>query len=168
MSHPSRTSSVVVFAARLLPWALALWIAYVFVWYLQYKFTGHDGSVWLFTVLTDWLGLRGHEKAMRIGVGSAELLAAILCLVPPTRAIGAAMTIGIMAGAIFFHVVSPLGIDPYDDGGVLFREACLTLLAAALLLWLSRRQALAIASRLPVLGPLVTRYTAAPAAIGRH
>lgn len=142
---------------RLLPWALALWIAYVFVWYLQYKFTGHEGSVWLFTVLTDWLGLHGHEKAMRIGTGAAELLAAVLCLVPPLRAVGAAMTVGIMAGAIFFHLVTPLGIDPYGDGGVLFREACLTLVAGAVLLWLSRQQALTIARALPVVGPLVER-----------
>lgn len=144
-------------ALRLLPWALVAWIAYVFVWYLQYKFTGHDGSVWLFTVLTDWLGFPGYEKVMRIGTGTAELIAAILCLIPALRAVGAAMTIGIMTGAIFFHLVTPLGIDPYDDGGVLFREACLTLVAGFVLLWLSRDQAYAIARAMPVVGPLVIR-----------
>ena len=70
---------------RILPWALAAWIAYVFVWYLQYKFTGHEGSVWLFTVITDWLGLKGHEKAMRIGVGSAELTGKLQALDTPSR-----------------------------------------------------------------------------------
>ncbi|WP_395830909.1 hypothetical protein, partial [Elstera sp.] len=29
-----------------------------------------------------------------------------------------------MTGAIFFHVVSPLGIDPYNDGADLFKKAC--------------------------------------------
>lgn len=140
---------------RVLPYALAAWIFYVFVWYLQYKFTGHDGSVYLFTVLTDWLGLHGHEKAMRIGVGSMELTAAILCLVRPTQAVGAAMTVGIMAGAIFFHVVSPLGIDPYEDGGVLFKEACLTLAAGLGLLWIRRAEALRLAGALPVVGGFV-------------
>ena len=138
--------------SRLLPWALAAWIAYVFVWYLQYKFTGQAGSVWLFTVLTDWLGFAGHEKAMRIGTGTAELVAAILCLLPATRALGAAMTVAIMAGAILLHLVTPLGIDPYKDGAVLFKEACATLLAGATLLWLSRDQAVAFIRRLPVIG----------------
>lgn len=145
---------------RLLPWVLAAWIAYVFVWYLQYKFTGHDGSVWLFTVITDWLGLKGHEKAMRIGVGSAELCAAILCFVPRLRAVGAAMTIALMSGAIFFHVVSPLGIDPYEDGGKLFKEACATLVAGCVLLWLERENAAALARRIPVVGELVGRVLA--------
>lgn len=143
-----------------LPWALALWIAYVFVSYLQYKFTGHDGSVWLFTVLTDWLGLHGHEKAMRIGTGSAELVAALLCLIPATRAIGAAMTMAIMSGAIVFHLVTPLGIDPYGDGAVLFKEACVTLLAGAALLWLTRAQAIALLARVPVIGRLSTGLAA--------
>jgi len=135
-----------------MPWLLALWIAYIFVWYLQYKFTGADGSVWLFTVLTDWLGVSGYEKPMRIGVGSAELLAAILVLIRRTQVLGAALSAGIMAGAIFFHVVSPLGIDPYEDGGVLFTEACLVLLAALAILWLRRDEALDLARHLPVVG----------------
>jgi hypothetical protein len=143
---------------RALPWLLAAWIFYVFVWYLQYKFTGHDGSVLLFTILTDWLGANGHEKAMRIGTGAAELVAAILCLIPALRSIGAGMTVAIMAGAIFFHVASPLGIDPYHDGARLFKEACATLLAGLALLWLSRDQALGFARRLPVVGGIVDRF----------
>ncbi len=135
-----------------MPWLLALWIAYIFIWYLQYKFTGADGSVWLFTVLTDWLGFSGYEKPMRIGVGAAELLAAILVLIRRTQVFGAAMSAGIMAGAIFFHVVSPLGIDPYEDGAVLFTEACLVLLAALAILWLRRDEALDLARHLPVVG----------------
>ncbi len=137
---------------RVLPWGLALWIAYVFVWYLQYKFTGADGSVWLFTVLTDWLGFSGYEKPMRIGVGSAELLAAILVLYRPTQAFGGAMSTGIMTGAIFFHVASPLGIDPYDDGGRLFTEACLVWLSGLAILWLRREEAIALLRRVPVIG----------------
>jgi len=138
--------------ALVLPWALALGIAYVFVWYLQYKFTGADGSVWLFTVLTDWLGLHGHEKAMRLGVGTAELVASILVLYRRTQVIGGAMAACIMTGAIFFHLVSPLGIDPYEDGGRLFTEACLVWIAGIAIVWLRRDEAVAIASHIPVLG----------------
>ncbi len=147
-----------MFLRRAAPWLLAIWITYVFTWYLQYKFTGHDGSVWLFTVITDWLGLKGHEKAMRIGVGSCELIAATLCLIPRLRAVGAAATIALMSGAIFFHVASPLGIDPYEDGARLFKEACATWVAGWALLWFERDAALAIARRLPIIGGFVARF----------
>lgn len=110
--------------SRLLPWPPALFIAWVFLWYLQYKFTGHPGSVYLFDILTKWLGFPGYEAVMRIGTGAAELFASALILYPRTQAIGALMSTGIMTGAIFFHVVSPLGIDPYSDGADLFKKAC--------------------------------------------
>jgi len=127
---------------RALPWALSVWIAYIFIWYLQYKFLGHEGSVWLFTVLTDWLGVPGYEKTMRIGVGSAELVAALLCLYRPTQSIGGAAAAGIMTGAIFFHLVSPLGIDPYEDGGTLFTEAVAVWLSGLILLYIRRDEAM--------------------------
>lgn len=119
--------------------AMSAYIAFIFIWYLQYKFTGGEGSVWLFAILTDWLGFPGHEKAMRIATGTAELIAAILILIPATQVIGASMASGIMAGAIFFHLVSPLGIDPYGDGGELFREAC-TVFVFALAIVVARRE----------------------------
>src|SRR5271154_5252662 len=59
--------------ADLIPWFLAAFIAYIFLFYLQFKFTGHPGSVELFTTLTDWLGFHGYEKGMRIGTRSVEL-----------------------------------------------------------------------------------------------
>jgi hypothetical protein len=144
-------------ALRLAPWALAAWIAYIYLWYLQYKFTGHPGSVELFTTLTDWLGFSGHEKAMRIGTGSFELAASILLFVPRAQVLGAALSLAIMTGAIFFHLVSPLGVDPYGDGGVLFKEACATWLASLAILALRRREAIDHLGRLPILGPLVAR-----------
>jgi hypothetical protein len=143
---------------RALPWLLAGWIAYVYLWYLQYKFLGHPGSVDLFTTLTDWLGLHGHEKAMRIGTGTAELVASILLFVPGTQVIGAAFSLAIMTGAIFFHVVSPLGIDPYGDGGILFQQACATGVASLGILALRREEAIALLARLPVLGPVAARF----------
>ena len=138
---------------RVLEWlasALAAWIAFVFVWYLQFKFTGDDGSVGLFTTLTDWLGFHGHEKVMRIGTGTAELIAAILLFDLPLQALGALLALGIMSGAIFFHVVSPLGIDPYGDGGVLFKQACSVWLASLVILAIRRRSLVAlVAAYLP-------------------
>jgi hypothetical protein len=127
-----------------LSWALAAWIAFVFVWYLQFKFTGDQGSVWLFTILTDWLGFHGHEKIMRIGTGSAELIASILIFDRPLQVLGAALAFCIMSGAIFFHLVSPLGVDPYGDGGVLFKEACSVWLSSLVIIGIRRRDAIAL------------------------
>src|SRR6266446_10611747 len=127
----------------LLAWPLAAFDAYIFIFYLQYKFTGHPGSVELFTTLTDWLGFAGHEKFMRIGTGSMELIASILLFIPATQVIGAALAFAIMSGAIFFHLVSPLGVDPYGDGGVLFKEACAVWLSSVAILAIRRRQAAA-------------------------
>lgn len=105
-------------------WLASLWIVFIFVWYLQYKFTGHPGSVDLFTTLTDWLGFHGYEKVMRIGTGTAELICSVVILVPALQGLGGLGAVAIMTGAIFFHLASPLGVDPYGDGGVLFKEAC--------------------------------------------
>jgi hypothetical protein len=135
MPPPTITARV----TRLLVWPLSAWIAYIFLWYLQYKFTGHPGSTYLFTILTDWLGFHGYEKVMRIGTGTAELIASLLLFVPRTQIFGAALSLAIMTGAIFFHLVSPLGIDPYGDGGVLFKQACATWVAAAAILAIRHR-----------------------------
>lgn len=129
------------------PWALSLYIAYIFIFYLQYKFTGHEGSRYVFIILTDWLGFSGYEAWMRIGVGAAELVAAILLFVPGTQIVGAALAVGIMTGAIFFHLVSPLGIDPYHDGGVLFKEACAVWSSGALILAIRRDRIRHLAER---------------------
>ena len=129
---------------KLLSWPAALFVAFILLWYEQYKLTGSDGSVWLFTVLSDWVGLHGFEKPFRLGVAAAEIIASVLIVLPRTRVAGAALALGIMSGAIFFHLVSPLGIDPYGDGGVLFTEACEVWLCAAFILVAWRREALAV------------------------
>jgi hypothetical protein len=130
-----------------LAWALAAWIAFVFVWYLQFKFTGDDGSVWLFTILTDWLGFHGHEKIMRIGTGSMELVASMLLFDRPLQVVGAVLAFCIMSGAIFFHLISPLGIDPYGDGGVLFKQACSVWIGSLVILAIRHRDAVALIER---------------------
>jgi uncharacterized membrane protein YphA (DoxX/SURF4 family) len=146
---PRPTASTVL---SWLTWPAAIWIAYEFTWYQQFKLTGNEGSVHLFTILTDWLGFAGHEKAMRLGVAIMELVATVLVLIPATRMLGAGLSFGIMTGAIFFHVVSPLGIDPYGDGGVLFKEAVFTWVMALFILWVKRDEVRALIGRLPFLG----------------
>src|SRR5258708_23703257 len=143
-----------------LAWLLAAFDAYIFIWYLQYKFTGHPGSVDLFTTLTDWLGFHGPEKFMRIGVGSMELIASILLFIPATQVVGAALALGIMTGAIFFHLVSPPGVDPYGDGGVLFKQRCRVWLSSLVILAIRRRRSVELVERyLPFL-PVPARLRA--------
>jgi hypothetical protein len=100
---------------------------------------------------------------MRIGVGSMELVASTLLLIPRTQVYGAGLSFGIITGAIFFHLVSPLGVDPYDDGANLFKEAVTVWFASVGILLIRRREVLEIAAHLPVIG----RYARARAASGR-
>jgi uncharacterized membrane protein YphA (DoxX/SURF4 family) len=135
-------------ALKLLAWPAALWIAYELLWYEQYKLTGDEGSVYLFTILSDWLGTPGGEKPFRLFVAAMEIVASVLVLVPRTQAFGALFALGIMSGAIFFHTVSPLGIDPYGDGGTLFKEACFTWAMAAFVVFVRREELLEFGRRL--------------------
>ena len=129
---------------RIVAWFAAAWIAWELLYYEQFKLTGNEGSVHLFTILSDWLGTPGGEKPFRLFVAGIEIVASVLVLIPRTQGIGGLFAAGIMAGAIFFHVVSPLGIDPYGDGGVLFKEACFTFLMGLLVAWIRRDQILAL------------------------
>jgi len=140
----SRTDRIL----RLLAWPAAIWIAYELTWYQQFKLTGNEGSVHLFTILSDWLGTPGGEKPFRLFVAILEIFCAVFVLIPRTRMIGAALSLGTMGGAIFFHTVSPLGIDPYGDGGVLFKEAVFTFFCAAFILYAHRDEAFALLAQL--------------------
>ena len=133
-------------------WLGVLYIAFILLWYEQYKLFGAQGSVDLFTTLTDWLGFHGHEKLMRIGVGSCEIIASLVILAPPVQGLGAIGALMLMSGAMFFHLVTPLGTDPYGDGGILFKEACSVWTTAWVVLFWQREQVANIARRfgLPV------------------
>ena len=124
-------------------WAAALWIAYEFLWYEQYKLAG---PTLIFEILSAWSGI--PEQPFRLFVAAMEMVAAILVLIPRTRAFGGLFALGIMSGAIGFHLFTPLGIDPYGDGGMLFKEACFTWLMAALIVVLQRDELIALARRL--------------------
>ena len=131
-----------------LAWLPALYAAQIMLWYEQFKLTGAEGSVMLFNTLADWLWISGYEQTFRLTVAIAELIASVLLINTGSRMYGALLTLGIMSGAIFFHVVSPLGIDPYNDGGQLFMEACLTWLSAAVILLIYRRELAALVAGL--------------------
>lgn len=111
-------------------WALRLVAAVIMLQTLYFKFTGHPQSVALFTQL-------GMEPWGRIGTGVFELIASILILYPRTTGWGAALGLGLMSGAIFFHLTK-LGIV-FDGDAVLFIYAVITFVCC-LILFIKYRQ----------------------------
>ena len=117
---------------------LSTYIAFVFVQSLFYKFTGSEESIFIFSTLRDWSGIGLFEPAGRWIIGSAELVASILLFVPGLTIFGAALAIGIMTGAISFHLFTPLGVEILGDGGELFTLACGVWISGWVILWLKR------------------------------
>ena len=118
-------------------WICRVAAAVILLQTLFFKFSAAPESVYIFTKV-------GLEPWGRIGSGVAELIAAILILIPATTWLGAGLALAVMAGAIFSHL-TVLGIVVMNDGGLLF---CLALIVAAcstVLLFLQRR-------RVPILG----------------
>lgn len=112
-------------------WILRMVAALIMLQTLYFKFTGHEQSVKLFTIL-------GMEPWGRIGTGILELIAVLLLLIPRTTLYGAGLGLGLMAGAIFFHLTK-LGIV-FDGDAVLFIYAVITFVACFILLVIYRQQ----------------------------
>ena len=112
-------------------WALRLLPALIMLQTLFFKFSASGESVYIFSRL-------GMEPWGRIGSGVMELIAAILLLYPRTTFMGAALGLGLMAGALFFHLTK-LGIPVLGDGGLLFAYALITFLSCAALLIIYRQ-----------------------------
>ncbi|WP_264566611.1 DoxX family protein [Flavobacterium sp. N3904] len=109
-------------------WLFQLTAAIILLQTLYFKFTGAEESVYIFSTL-------GIEPYGRIGSGIAELIAAILILIPRTTWLGALMGAGVMLGAILSHLFV-LGIEVKNDGGELFILAIITFLCCvALIYW---------------------------------
>ncbi len=147
---------------RLLPHGLSVFMAAIFLDSLRYKFSNHPKTQEIFGRLNDWAGSLGAPGLFaqtglfsQYVIGGAELVASVFLLAGllPKRqhlqAIGAMIGLAIMAGAVSFHLFTPLGIDPNNDGGGLFVAACINFVAAILLLVVFRRkEALGVLCRL--------------------
>jgi uncharacterized membrane protein YphA (DoxX/SURF4 family) len=129
----TRTRSIVLFV-------LSAYIAFVFVQSLFFKFTGSVESIFIFSTLRDWSGIGLFEPFGRFFIGSCELVASILLFIPRTRIFGAGMALGIISGAITFHLFTPLGVEILGDGGLLFTLACGVWLASFAILLMEREQ----------------------------
>ena len=117
-------------------WVIRLIVAGILLQTLYFKFSGHPDSVYIFE--QTGLGSTG-----RIGIGILELISAILILIPKFSAFGALSSLGIISGAIFFHLTK-LGVEVHGDGGTLFFLAIAVFVGSVALLILHRQQILQI------------------------
>ena len=115
-----------------------VFIAFVFIQSLFFKFSGAEESIYIFQTIENWIGLAFFEPGMRYGIGIMELIASVLLFVPGYRAYGALLALGMISGAIFFHLFSPLGIVVNGDGGLLFVMALGVFLASIYIIFKNR------------------------------
>ena len=125
---------------KYVPDLMAVFMAVIFLDSLRFKFTDHPKTQEIFGRLDGWAwtigapGLFGHTGLFsQYVIGTIELLAATLLLVglhprfKHLQAGGALAGLLVMMGAVSFHLFTPLGIDPNNDGAGLFVAACTNL-----------------------------------------
>lgn len=119
----------------ILIWTLRLVAAIILLQTLFFKFSAAPESVALFTKI-------GMEPWGRIGTGVLELIASILILYPRTTGWGSVLAMGLMAGALYFHLTA-LGLKWYGDYS-LFTYALTVFICSAILAWLYKFQVLSV------------------------
>ncbi len=118
-------------------WVAQVIVAAIFAQTLFFKFTYAPETQVIF-------GPRGG-RPVATAVGLAELLCVVLLLVPRTAALGAALSLLVISGALVTHLTS-LGLvvrDPHTgegDGGLLFGLAVAVAVGSFVVLALRRRQ----------------------------
>lgn len=134
-----------------LPLVLSIFVAFVFLQSLFFKFAELFGepadiTVYIFRTVGEWMQSIGlvtiGEAFTSHGgwvIGGAELVASVLILITATRFWGALLGLGIISGAIFFHILTPLRLFPFTDLSCLYdgcpREYALFFMAVGV--WLS-------------------------------
>ncbi len=136
---------------KYLPAALALYCAVIFLSSIPFKFGNAEETQVIFGKLNDWAASFGADGIFaqtglfsQYVIGSAEVLASLMLLLgilprfTRVQGFGALLGLAVMTGAIFFHTMTPLGIDPNNDGGGLFYAACGVWISCLLLVWIRR------------------------------
>ncbi|KCZ60230.1 hypothetical protein [Hyphomonas chukchiensis] len=136
------------------PIIFSLIAAAVFLDSLRYKFTNAVETQVIFGRLDAWAASFGAGGLFaqtglfsQYVIGSAELVASVLFLLglfPALRrlqTLAALIAVAVMSGAVSFHLFTPLGIDPNNDGGGLFAMA-VTVWLGSLALLIFRRETL--------------------------
>lgn len=132
-------------------YALIAYVIFVFIQSLFFKFAGSEETDIIFSTIAQWMNGVGlsavaptFESIGGYVIGSVELIAAALLIIPVTRKLGALLGLAVISGAIFFHLATPLGVDRVvnaagdTDGGVLFYMACGVWISCLLIFMLSK------------------------------
>lgn len=135
------------------PAAISLFAAAVFLDSLRFKFTDHPNTQEIFGRLDGWAGTLGagglfaHTGLFsQYVIGTAELFASVLLIVglmprlARLNALGALIGLAVMTGAVSFHLFTPLGVDPNNDGGGLFAAACVIWASSIVLIVIRRAE----------------------------
>lgn len=94
----------------------------------------------IFATIAEKSGISLFEPVIRMLTGIAEISTALLILIPRTRLLGALAGLGVLAGAIGFHISPWLGISVPGMGHSLFFMALgLTALTAILFVLLKKQ-----------------------------
>lgn len=136
---------------KIFTWVLIAFVSFVFIQSLFFKFSGSEQTDIIFNTVGQWMADIGMPAFIAntfksIGgyvIGGVELIAALLLIRPKSRIYGALLGLGVMAGAIFFHLFTPLGVDRVvdaagnTDGGELFFMACAVFVSLLIILFTS-------------------------------
>jgi len=120
-----------------LPLILSLIVAALFLFFGVQKFIANPNPI--FSIIAERSGISLFEPGIRILTGLAELGAAVLILLPRTRLLGAVLGLGIVSGAIVFHLSPWLGINVPGIGHGLFYTAVVLFLLNLVLLGVLRK-----------------------------
>lgn len=113
-----------------LPLGLSLILAAAFVFFGVQKF-GSENII--FETIAENSGIGLFEPIVRMMTGVAELVTALLLLIPVTRRSGALSGMLVLIGAIGFHLSPWLGIAPEGIGHGLFITAVAMFVGTAVL-----------------------------------
>ncbi|MEO0981697.1 MAG: hypothetical protein AAFX03_03485 [Pseudomonadota bacterium] len=143
------------------PHVIAVFASIVFLDSLRFKFTNAPETQEIFGRLNAWAGGWGADGLFaqtglfsQYVIGTAELIASSLLLLGilsrfrRLQVVGAAIAVAVMTGAISFHLFTPLGVDPNNDGGGLFVAAVIVWISLIAMLVIRRRDGLTILSGL--------------------
>jgi hypothetical protein len=115
-------------------WTLRGIAAVILLQTLFFKFTAAKESVYIFSTL-------GMEPWGRIGSGIVELIASVLLLLPQTVVFGAILSLGVIGGAIFFHLTRlGIALPLVDDHGELFVLAVVVFVCSLAVLVMHRQE----------------------------
>ncbi len=155
---------------NMISWLIVLWICKVFLFSLPYKFSMHPDTQHIFSMIGGWMqGFLGENIGALFTnygayvVGSFELVTSVILLAPVLlfaatkmgisrigskhyilHSLGGLMASMVMAGAVFFHLFTPLGVEVIhegkSDGGSLFYAALSILVLGFVLFFINRIQ----------------------------